>query len=625
MFKKLHRPLTLVALLLMAAYITSSVVIAARSRPSPFPLTHSTNHLEVQLLLVQYAFLLPALACYMLDKRMPDGNALPRTTLPVGTSYLMYAVLAAFVAVGVMHKDSGLQFGDELAYRFESRVFLERRLAADAPPMTTPDTDTYLEEFHFDHFIIQKNRWTGIFPPGWPVVLALGTALHHAWLVNPLLGLWILWISYRIATLVFDRDVGRLAVLLMVASPSFLLNSVGFMSHPLCGVLLSAASLLLFHGLESRPMLNFSGMLLLVGFAALVRQWTAFCVGGVLGITALWSLRYQRRQWVSLIVIATLVGTAAAAILLSYNHALTGSYWRSTYAVAENRNFSTNFNISPLSILRGIVVVSRRSFETTDLYAVPFLLLLAAYALFAETERRRSAYVLGALFAALIIGYTAQPLGSASTVGERYYYESFFAIAILGARGWCLLRPRWSLNHVRVGIAVIGAVCCFHYALAIRDVRIRATPHICVMDAIEGLRLTDTVVYVKGDIASHFNENAADWRHAPVFYMMDPGPSRRAVIAGALQRSRWSLVTTWRSSQRTWINSATPRKGGTTIHFMIKNIPIARPHCLERWVEVALTGPRGHIFGLRRKNDDGVAPIKNIPCRKTDPWLQACL
>jgi hypothetical protein len=98
MFKKLHRPLPLVALMLMAAYITSSVVIAARSRPSPFPLTHSTNHLEVQLLLVQYALLLPALACYMLDKRMPDGNALPRTTLPVGTSYLMYAVLAVYVA-----------------------------------------------------------------------------------------------------------------------------------------------------------------------------------------------------------------------------------------------------------------------------------------------------------------------------------------------------------------------------------------------------------------------------------------------------------------------------------------------------------------------------------------------
>jgi hypothetical protein len=102
---------------------------------------------------------------------------------------------------------------------------------------------------------------------------------------------------------------------------------------------------------------------------------------------------------VSLIVIATLVGTAAAAILLAYNHALTGSYWRTTYALAENRNFAGNFNISPISILKNIVVVSRRTFETTDFYTVPFLLLLVAYALFAETERRRNAYVLGALFA----------------------------------------------------------------------------------------------------------------------------------------------------------------------------------------------------------------------------------
>jgi hypothetical protein len=142
-----------------------------------------------------------------------------------------------------------------------------------------------------------------------------------------------------------------------------------------------------------------------------------------------------------------------------------------------------------------------------------------------------------------VIGYTAQPLSSGSTVGERYYYESFFAIAILGARGWRFSRTRWSSGRIWVPIFTIIAVSCFHYVLAVNDVRIRATPHIRVMDAIEGLRLTDAVVYVKGDISSHFNENAADWRHAPVFYMMDPGPSRRAVVAGALKRSGWVVVS----------------------------------------------------------------------------------
>jgi hypothetical protein len=530
----MKRPLLLsVTALLAVAYVTSSVLIAA----------HSKEHLVLKLTVIQYAFLLPAAVCYLLYKRIPDGRMQSRTTWSVAASYLTYAVLATFLALGVIHKDRGLQFGDELGYRFESRVFLDGRLAADAPPKTTPDGDTYLNEFHFDHFIIHENRWTAQYPPGWPAVLALGTLLHQDWLLNPLLGLWILWITYNIAILVFDENVGRLAVFFMIASPSFLLNSVGFMSHPLCGVLLAAASLFLFHGLESGRMRDFLIMLLLVALAALVRPWTAFCVGTVLGVTALWSLRHRRRRLLSLIAIATLVGAAPTAILLAYNHALTGSYWQSTYALAENHTFTVAFNVSPVSILKTVAVATRWSLEQTDFYTVPFLLLLATYAVFAETGRRRDAYILGTLFAALVIGYTAQPIPSGSTVGERYYYESFFAVAILGARGWSLLRTRWSLHFTWVATVTLIAVSCFHYAVAINTVRNRVTPHIRVMDAIEGLRLTDAVVYLKGDFATHFNHNAADWRHAPVFYMVDPGPSRRAVVAGALQRSAWVVVS----------------------------------------------------------------------------------
>jgi hypothetical protein len=213
-------------------------------------------------------------------------------------------------------------------------------------------------------------------------------------------------------------------------------------------------------------------------------------------------------------VAAALVGAVTAAILLAYNHALTGSYWRSTYALAEPRYF----DLSPTSLLQTARSVSRWSLQGTALYIVPFLFLLAAYAVYAETERPHHTYVLAALIAALMIGYTAEPAPSDSVVGERFWYESFFALSILGARGWRSFRTRWRRHATRAVTVAILAVSCFHYAIAIKAVRTRVTPY---------LRLTDVVAFLEGDIGPDFNQNAADWRHAPVFYMVDPGPPYR--------------------------------------------------------------------------------------------------
>jgi hypothetical protein len=524
----MSRPLCFVGALLAAAYVACTAAVVARSG----------SHLVLELVLVQYVFLLPALICYLRGSRESQVTSSPRAGWPVAIFCMLYAVVVASVALGVLHKSKGLQFGDELAYRFQSRVFMERHIAAEAPPKMMPDRN----DFYFDHFLIHQNKWTGQYPPGWPAVLAVGTLLNQGWLLNPLLGLCILWITYYLGILVFDEEVARLAVFFMVLSPSFLLNSCGFMSHPLDGVLLAAAALLFFRGLRSQQLNNFVIMVVLVAFAAFVRPWTAFCIGTVLAVAALWSLRHERRRLLGLTMVAVLIGASASALLLTYNHALTGSYSRSTYAIAKVQNVSELVSFDPMSMEKTAASVTRQSLVQTDFYAIPFLLLLGVLCLFAEKERRGDVLILGALFAILVIGYTIVPLWSASTVGERYYYESFFALAILGARGWSLLRARWALGGARVVTLVVIVVCAFHYVLAIQAVRLRVAPHVHIMNAIEHLRLRDAVVYVKGDSASHFNENAADWRHAPVFYMMDPGPSRRELLARALDRNEWVVI-----------------------------------------------------------------------------------
>src|SRR4030095_14990200 len=69
---------------------------------------------------------------------------------------------------------------DEIAYLIQARYF-----AAGQPWMAAPPAPAA-----FDTFLLEVSgaRWYSVFPPGWPLVLAIGAKLGVPWLVNPLLG-----------------------------------------------------------------------------------------------------------------------------------------------------------------------------------------------------------------------------------------------------------------------------------------------------------------------------------------------------------------------------------------------------------------------------------------------------
>ena len=168
-------------------------------------LLHPNSHFNLALLGVQYFLLLPAAVLLGLSNRGPDW--LRRLQLPrAGVFYLIYALLVLFIALG-MHQ--GIVGGDESSYLFQSRIFQNGRLAADAPPQLTSDIVTYQKEFRFNHHVLYLGKWFSKYPPGWPAVLALGREVGLDWLVNPMLAGLILWAAYRISVLVFDETVGR--------------------------------------------------------------------------------------------------------------------------------------------------------------------------------------------------------------------------------------------------------------------------------------------------------------------------------------------------------------------------------------------------------------------------------
>lgn len=523
-------------LLLLGVFLGAAYLVAVG-----FIVFHPNDHFILSLLAAQYLLLLPAAAFVGLSNSGPDGRLrlqLPRSWM----FYLLYAAVVLFMALG-MHK--GISGGDESSYRFQSRIFLAGRLSADAPPQIDSDLTTYNKEFRFHHHVIYHGQWFSKYPPGWPAVLALGSAVGLDWLVNPLLAGVILWASYKISLLLFDEVTGCITLLIMLASPYFLLNSIGFMSHPLCGALLAVSILLFFRGLKTDRLSEFVWMLIVTACSLLVRPLTGAIVGVVLGAGMLWHFRRRPRLLYALIAISTLITSVAVGTQLAYNRALTGNAWMNPYSAARNLNTTlpAEVTLDPAGIVANVRTITRWSIELTTLYAFPFVFLLVVYVLVREREHRRPAWILSALFGALVVGYMVQTEPSGTHFGERYYYETYLAIAILGARGTLLLASKFQLrNAMAVGTILLFAAMLQSIVLLSRagsEWKVGRLAH----DAVAQAKITKGVVFLPEAYGLDSNNNAADWRQAPIFYMVDPGPNRRGAIVCGLGYNAWVALS----------------------------------------------------------------------------------
>jgi hypothetical protein len=191
--------------------------------------------------------------------RKPAGDE-PRPR-PFSMPPSWIAAIAAFgIAVLISHLAlEGLpHVPDEVAYRFDAAVFAQGRRFGTSPPLPAafPPPD-WIE--------VERDRAYGVFPIGWPLLLAAGVRLGVPWLVNPLLlgGLVILIarLAARVQPWRMDPVEGRssdrsshpergffgppLAALLAATSPFLLVLGASGMAHPMAMLLATVALLAL--------------------------------------------------------------------------------------------------------------------------------------------------------------------------------------------------------------------------------------------------------------------------------------------------------------------------------------------------------------------------------------------
>ena len=263
-------------------------------------------------------------------------------------------LLTGYVAYGVLDAMPHVQ--DSAAYIFQARMFAERRLLV-------PDPGAGLHDF-LDHayVLFYNGAWFSKYPPGYPLLLALGVLIGQPAIIDPLCGAAALLLVYLTGRRLFGTAVGVLAALLGLVSPFFLTMSGAILSHS-ASMLGTAAFLYFFvvarqadyptpvnesdaptpHRSRWRRGIRYYAPLLAglsIGWVVITRELTALGVAAPFVIYALADLA-THRNWLTLRRYLLMVAGALPPLLflLLDNYVLTGG------PLDFPQNLQTNFDL----------------------------------------------------------------------------------------------------------------------------------------------------------------------------------------------------------------------------------------------------------------------------------------
>lgn len=255
----------------------------------------------------------------------------PRRVRLVVLALAVAGVLAARL-VGHLALGDMAHVMDEIAYLFQAKLFAKGQLRAPEALPRAAFTMWFLED---------RGARFGIFPPGWPAVLAVFVKVGLASWANPLLHGGTVLLVGRAGQRLGGGKVAVASALLYALSPQAVLLAASFMSHALvalcAAVVLVIGTELVFPdaddplGARARP--ASAGLALAAGLAVGLTAATRPLCGILLGafLTLALGLATARGGLAPLVRPAVLLGAGALPPvlgLLGFNRALTGSALR---------------------------------------------------------------------------------------------------------------------------------------------------------------------------------------------------------------------------------------------------------------------------------------------------------
>lgn len=504
--------------------------------------SRGNSHASLIYVVLLYVLVLPALWVYW-----RTGLLAAPATFRLRKIHWIAAILFSVTAIvaGFWLRHGGIS--DESAYKFQARIFADGKLKAAPMPGATTDVLNTPPAITFEQTIQTPTGWFSKYPPGWPLILAVGYLFHCPWLVNPICGVLQLFLIWMIAR-PWGRNTQIMAIVIAASSGFMMAFSIGFMSHGAESVVTLLALWTLLKGLREGGLGWIAACFLFVIMATEIRSYTGAVLGVLCACIVFYEWRRERRLLFPALGIIGGSGLLAAALFFLVNYIYTGSPLVTPYAMIMGGAKIHELTFNPIEIVGNILHVWRWSITDTLRVTFPFMFLLAIYACWKETNRKRELVYLALFFPLLVLAYFLQSEGSggSANTGERFYFEGFAAISIVAARGLFLLASHWRISprSVYSAIAVLLALQVGGVVFTLEAMTAQKWPFITGYRAAH--RNPPPLVFFDLDApplaAKHANWNAVEWQNAPTIYLTDPGPGQRDRVACRFHRSVYRVV-----------------------------------------------------------------------------------
>ena len=116
------------------------------------------------------------------------------------------------------------QLEDEFAYTYQAKIFAGGNIVIDTPQPRR----AFWQPFLIDH----DGQRFGKYPPGWPLLLALGYGLGFPSIINAWFALLTIALIYRLGREIYSEEAGIIAAIFLAASPIAILQNATYMAHP---------------------------------------------------------------------------------------------------------------------------------------------------------------------------------------------------------------------------------------------------------------------------------------------------------------------------------------------------------------------------------------------------------
>lgn len=262
-----------------------------------------------------------------------------RPSRPAAAGFLV----ASFILLTIVH---ALATGDKAVVSDEA-VYLTQSRWITMSSWTwriDPDLAPFFIFRKVDHL---DGQLFGMYPPGWPALLALFRLVGLEWWSSVILGMVSVALIYFVGKRLGSARAGAVAALLLATSPFYLVTHAGYMAHASTICALLAATLCLLAGIDARGgrrMALFVGAGLLLGYVVTVRPLTGVVIGVSIGVWMLsraWTV--DRKVPLVLAACVAVGGVPPAAFLFSHNLSVFGDPLTLAYSVMHPGMYDLGF------------------------------------------------------------------------------------------------------------------------------------------------------------------------------------------------------------------------------------------------------------------------------------------